>query len=437
MADEDDLAQLVNGMAGAAIKNLAANAPRLSCSACGLSTARLRQCGGQCGGVARYCDAACAAADWKRHKRVCGKKTTGEAASAPGRAPGARALLHAACDAVRAGDSAALASLLEQGAPVALRTNRSYADWPHCALLHICCFFAHSVAAGRLACLRLVLAAPGVDIDARCGDPDAPPGVQNTRETPLMIAALYLPAAVPLLLERGARPDLVDWCGRSAAALVDKSTHASAAEKAALRQALAEAQARRAGGAAGRQAEALREEGNAAFRARDWDVAAAKYSASLEALVDPRTVSNLAATHIRRAVAIAAATPPQAAFDPATGRVHVPEDEEAAERVRATAEAWLTGTRLERAAWDEALRFATQARELSPGCPKAHYRCARAQAGRHDLPRALLAAREGLKACPGESALTQLAASLVALGVRDDGCVARRTPQTWRAPKPC
>jgi hypothetical protein len=236
-------------------KQVAEMTPRPPCSACSRTPARLRRCGGSCGGAAKYCDEACAKADWPRHKRECGKtarKPSQECAAE-------RELLHAACDAVRAGDAAALERLLARGLNVALKTGRSYADWPHCSLLHMCCAYSSRVQVGRLACLRLLLAAPGVDVNACYGDPCALPGMENTQETPLILAMRYFPPAVEPLLEHGALPDLADWFGNTPLSVVDEPSSASPQEKAAMRAALEAALASRRSGAAAQQAEALRE----------------------------------------------------------------------------------------------------------------------------------------------------------------------------------
>jgi hypothetical protein len=433
MADEGmppghQMAAMLNDMMKLMVDKAAAAGPRQACSACARTPEKpLKRCAGACGGKALYCDDACAAAHWPRHKQECGKA----AAPAAKLTREERSLLHTACDAVRSGDAAKLGTLLSCGVPAGASTGSSYPDFPHCTLLHICCFFGSAEGAGKLACLNLLATAPGVDLDARMGDPCGAPGVTNTRETALMLACIYHPDAALRLLELGARADLVDWSGADAASRLRTSRHASAAQKKAVEAALAAATKRAASGA--KRADALREAGNKAFRDGDDDAAAAKYAAALEAHVDIRTLNNLAAVHSRRAARLGRQNiiakkellaDSALAMHPASagGRA-------AASRLERGLEARLAGFRAERAAWMEALRYAFQARKLNPECPKAAYRAARGYMGIRDFPRALAAAREGAAANPEEPTLSRLIAELRALGVRDDGCVASATSE--------
>ncbi len=320
-----------------------------------------------------------------------------------------RGLLHTACDAVREGDAAALARALEQGAPAGATTNAAYEDFPFCTLLHLCCFYGEDHGAGKLECLNLLAAQPDVDLNARMGDPHMGPGCMNTRETPLHIACMYHADAALRLLALGARPDLVDWGGTTALSRLRKSGHSSA-KKAAIEAAMQTASSQDTGAVT--RADALREEGNAAFRAGDDTVAQAKYEASLEARVDGRTLNNLAALHLRRATTLGrqnVAAWRRANSPSGVGTV----DSTTSENVLRV------NLQLEDAAWTDALRYALQARELNPACPKAAYRCARAQMGIKDFPRALVAAREGAEANPGEPTLMRLVTELRALGVRE------------------
>lgn len=417
-----EFAQMLKSMVDTLAGKVAENVPRLACSACARMPERLRRCGGTCGGAAKYCNADCAKAHWRTHKLVCGKAPkTAEASADRG---GERALLLEAVEAVRFGNSDELATLLARGAPAGRLTGRSCVDWPHLSLLHVCCMFGYKMEAQRMACLRLLCAAPDVDVNLRCGDPCAAPGIKNTQETALMLAVMYLPAAVPLLLAAGARADLTDWHGATATSLVSKS-RGTPAQRDAMAAQLAAALAREAAGPEAQEAERLREAGNVAFRAGDWDSAIAHYAASLKTRVDPRTLANMAAAHMQRAIGLARSAGPMPQSSDWPGS-----DEE----LRAALEAWVTLLRAERAAWHEALTFGCQARSLNPKCPKVRYRVARAHAGIRDMPRALVAAREGLDACPGDAKLAALAAALAGLGVRDDGFVnSASSPDAARA----
>ncbi len=380
--------------------------PRLQCTACGRAPERLKMCGGTCEGAAKYCNANCAADHWPVHKRSCRRKPPPPADAAPNDGldrKKRRELLNAAATAVTAGKVKLLKSLLDQGAPVSQRFNRSH-DWGGATLLHVCCMYGFQMPQARLACLRLVAASPGADLNVRFGDPLAPPGIDNTAETPLHMAAIYLPVAIPELLRLGARADLVTWQGQTAADLVASCKYASQAEKVRYQAELEEARARWQSGEAGQRAQQLREEGNAAFRADDLDEALLKYTASLEACVDARTMANMAAAHMRRALAMMRSAAPPLALEN-----HEPHEALAACKRQA------------RASWMDARHFADVATKMAPTCPKGHYRLVRAHAGLRDFPRAMSAARAGLSKCPGDPSLTKCAADLAALRVREDG----------------
>lgn len=417
-----EFANLLKSMVDTLAAKVAENAPRLACSGCACTPERLRRCGGTCGGAAKYCNAACAKADWPRHKKVCGKAP--KTAEAPADRDGERALLLEAVEAVHFGKADALAALLARGAPAGRLTGRSCVDWPHMSLLHVCCTFGYRQEEKRMACLRLLCAAPDVNVNLRSGDPCAAPGINNMQGTALMLAVTYLPAAVPLLLAAGARADLTDCHGATAASLISGS-RGTPAQRDAMAEQLAAALAREAAGPEAHEADRLREAGNVAFRAGDWDASIAQYAASLKTRVDPRTVANMAAAHMQRAIGIARSAGPMPSHEGWEGSI---------EELEAAYKAWVTLLRAERAAWHEARTFASQAQSLNPKCPKVHYRVARAYAGIRDMPRALVAAREGLAACPGDAKLTALAAALAGLGVRDDGFVnSASSPEAARA----
>lgn len=263
-----------------------------------------------------------------------------------------------------------------------------------------------------------------MQLRARAGDLHEPPGPFNTRETPLILACAYSPDVALRLLELGARPDLVDWSGHSAKSRATQRLKPG--EASVVVAALDCALARCATSGAGRTADALREEGNAAFREGRLDAAEAKYRASLAQLVDPRTLSNMAAVTMRRAVELGRSIPA------ALRSANRPED--LARFPMDQLAATLPKIRAERSAWTDANDAAFKALEANPRCPKAFYRQARAHMGVRDFPRALLNARKGLQACPGEPALSQLVTALTALGVRDDGSVSNMlSPDAARA----
>lgn len=426
MADDPATAALIgemNRMLAAVTAQAKAAGPKLRCTHCKSfpdeENGRLKLCGGTCGGSAHYCGPVCAKADWSRHKKVdgCGKLSKADVPAKP-----SRDLLHALCDAVMEADATQVERLLQQAPELAAaRTSRRYEAWPFVTPLHLCCVMGGN---RRLACLELLVKQPGMDLDARAGDPHQPPGAFNTRETPLILACTYSPDVALRLLELGARPDLVDWSGHSAKSRATQCLKPG--EASVLVAALDRAIARCATSGAGRTADALREEGNAAFREGRLDAAEAKYRASLAQLVDPRTLSNMAAVTMRRAVELGRSIPA------ALRSANRPEDlaRFPLEQLAST----LPKIRAERGAWTDANHAASKALEANPSCPKAFYRQARAHMGVRDFPRALLDAREGLQACPGEPALSQLVTALTALGVRDDGCISNvYSPDAARA----
>ena len=303
---------------------------------------------------------------------------------------------------------ARLRQLVAAGAPVARALGRSHPAHAHRTLLHVSVLRRPSLdparAARELECIELLLGVPGVDINARMGDPKTIPSYTNTRETPLLLACLYHAPGALLLLKHGARPDISDWSGYTARArLLEGDAHHNPGDTARLLAALDTALAEHVASGAGAEAQALREQGNAAFRAGNVDEATAKYSASLMRLDDGRTWANLAAVHLQRARDFAR----QIHRGP---RMHVGlADVSKLEAIISR----------ERAAWVECVTCSVRAAKMDPANPKAHYRHARGHLGGGCTTRALWAATEGLKACPGNPALAKLMADFRALGVPD------------------
>ena len=310
------------------------------------------------------------------------------------------------------GKAADVATLLAAGAPAWGKTGSSYESWPFHTPLHLCCTMGSE--SRRLPCLDLVARAPGVDLDARSGDERLRPGMYNTRETPLILACIYHPAAALRLLELGARPDLADWAGntaRSRAAGLSAS-RASPAVKSALLAAIDTA-LRTLSSATSGPANALREEGNAFFLKGDMENAVAKYEASVALLNDPRTVNNIAAVRVRMAAQLGRSIP----FGISSS---MPMEAMPMEKWTAA----LPHLRIENAAWQRAKEAASKANEANPRCAKASYRLARTHMGLRDWPRAMMIVSEGLSASPGDAKLKELRAGMLGLGVRDDGAIA-------------
>ena len=300
--------------------------------------------------------------------------------------------MNAAVAAIDAGDVDKLRALLQQdGELAALALHKKHPDFAHCTLLHVCCFRS------QLLCLEALADTPGVDLDARFGDPTATTGISNTRETALILACMYFPAGALALLRRGARPDLTDWSGHTALSRLEQRArdrpHPLHPE---VREALQAALAQYEAGPAGTEAAALRASGNEAFQRRDFEEAVGFYQRSLALLTDVRTMVNLSAIYLHRARAAGIA------------KMHAQSDA-----------LWLDHHRHEYAQWMEALTTLIPATELAPKHAMVHYRIARAHLGLRDLPRALQSARDGLKANPDHPALHQLVHDLTALGVPD------------------
>eukprot|EP00961_Rhodomonas_salina_P095164 1280362-Rhodomonas_salina.1 len=115
-------------------------------------------------------------------------------------------------------------------------------------------------------------------------------------------------------------------------------------------------------------AEELRQQGNAAFRAKDYASALRHYSSSLEVEEDHRTFSNRAACL------------------------------------------------LEQHEFKAAISDAARAVELCPSFEKAWYRKIKAYCAVRDFPRALMTATRGLKHCPAAPTLRRIASALKLAG---------------------
>ena len=211
----------------------------------------------------------------------------------------------------------------------------------------------------------------------------------RSSDTPLILAAMYSPVAVVrALLRLGARPDACDWSGHTALCRAKEPNAAwlrrSDSERAELVELLAEAEAAARASPAAAEAAALRERGNDAFRAGDYEGAARLYTRSLEAFeADDRTFSNRAACSLKIATAL----------------------ESGGE---------MGYLRMYKFARADAYR----ATRLQPTNRKAWYRAARGQIGARDLPRAQLALKNGLEHCPGDPDLSALAKRLMEFGIR-------------------
>ncbi|CAK0888732.1 unnamed protein product [Prorocentrum cordatum] len=109
----------------------------------------------------------------------------------------------------------------------------------------------------------------------------------KVHETPLMLAAYYRHAeVVALLLAHRARADLADWQGRTPLAAAKASVCGNGADNHGQAQAkcvsiLAEHTASAASSGPPKEAEELREQGNAFFKKGQWQEAIAAYSIAL------------------------------------------------------------------------------------------------------------------------------------------------------------
>lgn len=306
-------------------------------------------------------------------------------------------------------DTAALQRLLDEGGQALINELYPKDDSLGCqgfGLLHVAVYVCRSAA------LVDFLADRGADLEVR----NAP-----MRETPLIMAGMYCPAAVHALLRRGAKPEAADWHGSTAVSRcrerLETMERLAAKEGAAtdrpgrtipdFRAALAALEAALSAAArspAAIEADALREQGNAAYQRGDFAAAERLYSQSLARFEDHRALSNRAACHLRRAVDIAAEEerpgPP--------GHLDEPPPAGAAGNPRSEA-----AHRLFMRCFDDAARAAA----LCPGNAKAWLRKARGQMGMRDFPRALFDANDGVKHCPGDARLLALQAALRELRV--------------------
>lgn len=240
-----------------------------------------------------------------------------------------------------------------------------------------------AIVRGDAAAVERLTSLPGADVNARTAQ----------QETPLLLAAAHLPAAVPLLLDRGARVDARGPCGLTAlgrvqAALAREPQGASADLQRAL-SALQESEAAFTAGPVREASERLREAGNRMFSLENFERASEMYTDALALVPDDyRCLSNRAACALRLAAA--------------------------AERRGGGADDAASASA---AHWERALADAERAARLCPAMAKAHYRRARALLGLREFSLALRALTEGLESCPGERELIALKDRLEALGV--------------------
>jgi tetratricopeptide (TPR) repeat protein len=211
-----------------------------------------------------------------------------------------------------------------------------------------------------------------------------------TKETAMVIACYYgRHQAVKALLKHNARLDISDWQGRNALIAAKTSLFVDPQDKKITLALVEEAVKKgKASSSLFNVANTLREKGNAAFTRGDWDKAISMYSQSIETYEDHRAFSNRSACHLKKAEH-------QAAMSDKDG-----------------------------VDWDairmyskEALADAIKATSLEPTFAKAWYRHAKAQLGLRDFPRTLWTLEEGLKHCPGNTAIENMVHTLEALGI--------------------
>ena len=143
-----------------------------------------------------------------------------------------------------------------------------------------------------------VLLDRGSDIEAR----------NSMKETAMILAAIYSTECTELLLERGAKVDVVDWSGHSPLSRAKEKLDFArskgglgnekdlARRVAMLEKAL---QKSKAEGGKKEEADALREAGNEAFKKNDFRKAILLYTQSLDIMEDYRCYSNRAACHLK------------------------------------------------------------------------------------------------------------------------------------------
>ncbi|KAI9004353.1 hypothetical protein DFJ74DRAFT_713096 [Hyaloraphidium curvatum] len=216
-------------------------------------------------------------------------------------------------------------------------------------------------------------------------------------ETPLVVASIYAPRVAELLLDRGARPDVPDKWGNTAARRAaeggfkgpPRGDPSRAKLVARLKEAEAKAKARLRDDWDGRReaADALRARGNAEFRRGNPARALELYRESLEHMQDARVFNNMAAARLQ---------------------IMLAEERSAGSMTRKAYEGFF-----------RAVNDAGKASRMDPTSVKAWYRMARGYMGYGDFLRALAHLKDGLEHCPGDPELTKLAAELKDLGVKD------------------
>lgn len=280
-------------------------------------------------------------------------------------------------------DGPALQAILDQEPAAKGLLDELLTDEDHegFALLHCCAM------AGACRTTEILLDA-GAAIDVR--------NVPHS-ETPLIISAIYAAQVGEILLRRGARADICDWSGKTALSRLEDPKGFSFGRndpeaKQRLIKLLKESLAvvNKEGSAQKAEAEKLREEGNELFKKGRFADARKKYMESISFLEDYRTFSNLAACCLRMGIDI----------EKRKGKV-------------------TSGDQESYLLYMEAVNHAGKAARLKPDFPKGHYRLARAQMGKGDLPRAKWSLKDGLKHCPGNQDLEDLLRELESLGVKD------------------